>query len=50
MRASIIISIGHTMIMPMFSIFLSELGLSVGEIDLLNSIVATVTIATPAFF
>ena len=38
------------MIMPIFAIFLSELGLSIGEIGLMNSIVATVTIATPAIF
>ena len=50
MGASIIISIGQTMIMPIFSIFLSELGLSIGEIGLMNGIVATVTIATPAIF
>jgi MFS family permease len=50
MGASIIIAIGQTMIMPIFAIFLSEVGLSIGEIGLMNGIVATVTIATPALF
>lgn len=48
--SSIVRSVGQTMLMPLFSLYLLNLGLSVAETSVIYSITSMANIATPAIF